>query len=435
MLDNQALEKIVDVVTSKDFYKLAHRDIYEHIEKLIAHDTEADVVTVSESMESAGILERIGGPAYLGALAQNTPSALNIRRYAELVKEKATARNLLTITSDIGERVYSGNGSDIAALLEEAEGRIFQLRERRTMKKPTTFPQILAKVYESIDTRYHAVGSREITGIATGFTKMDEMTAGLQRGELVIVAGRPSMGKTAFAMNVAEYAVLEKKLPVAVFSIEMTDEALVQRLLGSVGSVDQHKLKTGQLHDGDWKALSAAMERLHDAPLIVEESTGLLIIDYLQLMVTHAKTQSERTSEVGDISRGLKALAKELDIPVMALSQLNRGVDARPNRRPLMSDLRDSGSIEQDADLIVFMYRDEVYTEDTPWRGYAEVIIGKQRNGPTGTVNLQFVKEWTRFQNPAFGWLPPTKGKGKKKSAAFDPAADDETRKRADIDS
>lgn len=445
LLDNSAWERVADVISSRDFYKGNHRVIYEHVELVLAADHPADVVTVSESLTAAGVLEQAGGSAYLAALAQNTPSALNIRRYAELVREKAVQRNLIRICSEVVDKALNP-GAEVDALIEEAEKRIFDLRQKRTAKKPTTFPQLLKKVFESIDSRFHSRG--EITGLATGFAKIDTMTAGLQNGDLVIVAGRPSMGKTSFAMNIAEHVAVEKRRPVAVFSIEMTDVLLVQRMLGSVGRVDQHRLRTGMLTDEDWSKTSSAMERLHEAPFVIEETMALsvmemrararriarenpglalIVIDYLQLMASQAKTQSERTQEIGDISRGLKALAKELDIPVIALSQLSRAVEQRMNNRPMLSDLRDSGSIEQDADVIIFLYRDEQYHKSSDAEGYAEAIIGKQRNGATGTVYLRFVKEETRFEDTT--WTPP---KRERKAKGFVAKAEEEAKRRAE---
>lgn len=424
LLDNQAWERVADVISAKDFYFGKHRRIYEQIELLIASNPPADVVTVGQALEDAGFAEQVGGVAYLGALAESTPSALNIRRYAELVREKAIARNLVRVGVEIAERGM--NAQAIGQALDDAERKIFDLRQRRVIRPPMTFPALLMKVFESIDNRYHSA-SGDITGLATGFRKLDEMTAGLQRGDLVVVSGRPSMGKTAIAMNIAEHVALGKGLLVAVFSIEMTDEQLVQRMLGSVGRLDQHRLRTGRLTEEDWRKLNEAMGLLHGAPFLIEETLGLtigelrarsrriardnpnlalVIVDYLQLMATHGQTQSERTSEITDISRGLKALAKELNIPVMALSQLNRGVEQRVNKRPMNSDLRDSGSIEQDADVIIHMYRDDYYNEDSPAAGYAEAIVGKQRNGATGTIYLRFIKQETRFEDCG-DWQPP----------------------------
>lgn len=438
LLDNQAWERVADLVSPRDFYKGNHRVIYEHIELVLASDQPADVVTVAQSMQEAGILEQAGGPAYLGKMAENTPSALNIRRYAEIVREKAIQRGVVRIGGEMVERGLNPGVQSVGELLDEAESKLFALSERRLTRQARTFNQILTKVFESIDHRYHS-DKREITGIATGFKKLDMMTAGLQPGDFVVVAGRPSMGKTALAMNVAEHVGLALKLPVAIFSIEMTDEQLAQRMLGSVGRVDQHKLRTGMLDNEDWDRLARAMESLHDSPFIIEETVslsiielrararrlkrenpklGLIVVDYMGLMASKAQTQSERTQEISEISRGMKALAKELNLPVMGLSQLNRGVEARINKRPMMSDLRDSGSIEQDADLVVMMYRDEYYNENSAAAGYAEAIVGKQRNGATGTVYLQFIKEETRFQDT--DWRPPRKEKKQKKGFVVD---------------
>jgi replicative DNA helicase len=443
LLDNEAWERIGDLISAKDFYYGKHRRIYEEVERLIATEQTADMVTVAEALGDD--VDKVGGAVYLAALATNTAGSRNIRKYAQLVKEKAMLRAAIRVCMEVSELAWGNTDPD--AVLEEAERRIFELRQRRISKPPATFKQLLTRVFESIDHRYHHAG--EITGLSTGFAKLDTMTAGLQPGDLVIVAGRPSMGKTALAMNVCEYVALEKRLPVAVFSIEMSDVALVQRMLGSVGRVDQHRLRTGQMTDEDWSKTCKAMERLHECPFVIEETVqltitelrararriskdnpglSLIVIDYLQLMASQAKTQSERTQEIGDISRGLKALAKELNIPVLALSQLNRGVEQRVNKRPMMSDLRDSGSIEQDADLILMLYRDEVYSESSSAAGFAEAIIGKQRNGATGTIYLRFVKEETRFEDTT--WKPEKKERRAKKG--FYAKAEEEAMRKAE---
>ena len=434
LLNNTAWERVADLVTGRDFYKDEHRVIYEHIELVLAANQPADMVTVGQSMEAAQVLERAGGYAYLGALMQNTPSALNIRRYAEIVREKAVQRNLIRICSEVVEMALDPGAPPVNEMIESAERRFFELRYRRTQKLAVSFPQLVADVVEDIDRRFNSDAS-EITGLRTGYAKLDQMTAGLQRGDLVIIAGRPSMGKTSLAMNIAEFVGIQEKKPVAVFSLEMADKQLVQRMLGSVGRIDQHKLRTGRLTDAEWQAISGAASTLNASPFIIEETSalsiielrararriardnpalGLIIVDYLQLMASNAETQSERTAEIGNISRGMKALAKELNIPVIALSQLNRGVEQRVNKRPMNSDLRDSGSIEQDADVIVFLYRDEVYNPESAEQGYAEIIVGKQRNGPTGHLYLRFVKEETRFEDST--WTPPKRerkrGKG-----------------------
>src|SRR3990167_7565831 len=344
---------------------------------------------------------------------------MNIRRYAELVRGKAVQRNLIRICAETIEQALNPGAPDVDVMIEAAERRFFELRYRRTRKRPVSFPQLVGEVVEDIDKRFNADGS-EITGLRTGYTKLDQITAGLQRGDLVIIAGRPSMGKTSLAMNIAEQVGIWDAKPVAVFSLEMADKQLVQRMLGSVGRIDQHKLRTGRLNDDDWQRITGAASTLNGSPFIIEETSalsiielramarriardnpglGLIIVDYLQLMASNAETQSERTAEIGNISRGMKALAKELDIPIVALSQLNRGVEQRVNKRPLNSDLRDSGSIEQDADVILFLYRDEVYHPESAEQGYAEIIVGKQRNGATGHLYLRFVKEEMRFEN------------------------------------
>ena len=433
LLDNTAWERIADLLTARDFYKGAHRIIYEHIELVLAANQPADVVTVSESMAAAQVLERTGGPAYLGTLAQNTPSALNIRRYAELVRGKAVQRNLIRICAETIEQALNPGAPDVDVMIEAAERRFFELRYRRTRKRPVSFPQLVAEVVEDIDKRFNADGS-EITGLRTGYTKLDQITAGLQRGDLVIIAGRPSMGKTSLAMNIAEQVGIWDAKPVAVFSLEMADKQLVQRMLGSVGRIDQHKLRTGRLTDDEWQAITGAAGRLNGSPFIIEETSALsiielrararriardnpalalIIVDYLQLMASNAETQSERTAEIGNISRGMKALAKELNIPIVALSQLNRGVEARVNKRPLMSDIRDSGSVEQDADLILFIYRDEVYHAESAEKGHAEIIVGKQRNGAIGHLYLEFIQHETRFSNT--DWTPPKRERKKAK--------------------
>jgi replicative DNA helicase len=448
LIDNLAWERIADVITPKDFYRGVHRVIYERIELLIASNEPADIVTVSESLKEIGKLEEIGGPTYLAGLTQNTPSSANVRRYAELIRVKALQRSLIRVCGEVIDAAWAPN-ADPDRLFEEAERRIFELRQRRLSKDAPTFKTLLKRVYESIDQRHQKRG--EITGLATGFAKVDTLTAGLQPGDLVIVAGRPSMGKTSFAMNVAEHVGLEKKRPVAVFSIEMQDVQLVQRMVGSVGRVDQHRLRTGMLTDEDWSRTTDAVGRLHDCPFFIEETVALtitelrararriardnpglamIVIDYLQLMASKANTQSERTHEIGEISRGLKALAIELAIPVVALSQLNRAVEQRINKRPMMSDLKDSGSIEQDADLIVFLYRDEVYSQDSQAEGYAEAIIGKQRNGAVGTVYLRFVKEETRFEDT--DWKPERRQR--KKKSGFVAQAEEEARQAAEAE-
>src|SRR3954468_14294708 len=422
LLDNQAFDRVADLVAAEDFYRDDHRRIWRHIAKLIEHNRPADVVTVSEAVEASEDKDRTGGPAYLGALAQNTPSALNIRRYAELVREKSVQRRLAQVATDIAEGALNPGGKDVGKLLDEAESRIFQIAETGARKDQglLEIKPVLARVFERIDHLYHRDNPSDVTGVPTGYAKIDQMTSGLQGGDLVIIAARPSMGKTALALNIAEHVAVDNGLPVAIFSMEMSSTQLAMRMLGSIARVDQHKMRTGRLSDKEWSDLSDAMGKLHETPISIDEGgaltalevrararrlkrqyskLGLIVIDYLQLMSATGQGEN-RATEISEISRSLKAMAKELDVPVVALSQLNRAVDQRPDRRPVMSDLRESGAIEQDADVILFIYRDEVYFPDKEeTKGRAEVIIGKQRNGPIGRVDLTFLGRFTRFAN------------------------------------
>lgn len=425
LLDNAAWDRVGDVVTVDDFYRDDHRRIFRHIAKLVEQNRPADVVTVSESIESSEDKDKTGGITYLGQLAQNTPSAHNIRRYAELVRERAVMRKLVTVGNEISDSALNPLGKEVGQLLDEAESKVFEIAEAGSRGRDgfKDIHQLLSQVMERVDMLYHRENPSDITGIPTGFNDLDQMTSGLQEGELIVVAGRPSMGKTALALNIGEHVAVENRLPVAVFSMEMSGSQLATRMLGSIGRLDQHKLRTGRLSDEDWNKLTNAVGKLHDAPIHIDETAalnalelrararrlhrqygklGLIIVDYLQLM--SASTQGEnRATEISEISRSLKALSKELHVPVVALSQLNRSLEQRPNKRPVMSDLRESGAIEQDADLILFIYRDEVYNPDSPDKGRAEIIIGKQRNGPIGTVNLTFLGQYTRFENYASG--------------------------------
>jgi replicative DNA helicase len=426
LLDNNAFDRIADLVGEADFYRDDHRRIYRHIAKLIEAARPADVVTVSESIETSEDKDRTGGPAYLGAIAQNTPSALNIRRYAELVRERAVQRRLAQVATEIAESALSPTGKDVAQLLDEAESRIFEIGEvgARGAQGFKDIKQELARVFQRLDQLYHSDNKSGITGVPTGLVDLDEKTAGLQPGDLIIVAGRPSMGKTALALNFAEHVAMDIGMPVAIFSMEMSGMQLAARVLGSIARVDQHKMRTARLSDEEWQRLSHAMGRLHEAPVFIDETPalnalelrararrlkrhcgklGLLMVDYLQLMSASSHGEN-RATEISEISRSLKALAKELDVPVVALSQLSRAVEQRNDRRPMMSDLRESGAIEQDADVILFIYRDEVYFPDKEeTKGRAEVIIGKQRNGPIGRVELTFLGQYTRFENLARG--------------------------------
>ncbi|MBI5437782.1 MAG: replicative DNA helicase [Nitrosomonadales bacterium] len=425
LLEASALDKIADLMTDDDFYRHDHRLIYRQIVRLSELAKPVDVITVAEALEIAGELEKVGGLPYLGNLAQNVPSAANIRRYGEIVRERSIMRKLVEVGTDIASSAYNPAGRDAAELLDEAEGKVLKIAEAGSRGKQgfVAMPPLLTQVVERIETLYGRDNQSDVTGTATGFTDLDRMTSGLQAGELIIVAGRPSMGKTAFSINIAENVALDSKLPVAIFSMEMGASQLAMRMLGSVGKLNQHDLRTGRLQDDDWGRLTHALGKLNDAPIYIDESAalsamevrarsrrlhrqnnglGLIVVDYLQLMSSSASKASEnRATEISEISRSLKALAKELTVPVVALSQLNRSLEQRPNKRPVMSDLRESGAIEQDADLILFIYRDEVYNSDSPDKGKAEIIIGKQRNGPIGKIELAFRGEYTRFDNLA----------------------------------
>lgn len=423
LLENDALDKIADILSPTDFYRHDHKTIFLHIAKLVEHNKPADIVTVAESLENNAELSEVGGLAYLATLAQSTPTAANIRRYAEIVHERAVMRKLVTVGSGIAESAYMPNGRDAQQLLDEAEAKIFQIAEggRRTSEGFTDIKVLLPQVADRIDMLFSRDNPSDVTGIPTGFSDLDSMTSGLQPGDLVIVAGRPSMGKTAFAINIAENVALETNLPVAIFSMEMPSTQLAMRMIGSVGRLDQHRMRTGRLEDEDWEKLTTALGKLNEAPVFIDEGSGLtsfdvrararrlhrqcgklglIVIDYLQLMTAPAGRQTEnRATEISEISRSLKALAKELDVPLIAISQLNRSVDQRPDKRPVMSDLRESGAIEQDADIIMFVYRDEYYHPDSQDKGTAEIIIAKQRNGPIGRVRLTFLGQHTRFEN------------------------------------
>ena len=423
LIDNNATDKVADLISLSDFYRHEHKLIFDHINKVIGQDQPADIVTVSESLEKSDELASIGGLAYLASIAENTPSASNIRGYAEIIRERSIMRKLVQVGSDIAESAYSPKGRDAQKLLDESEAKVFEIADQG-QRDSTGFSEInsiLPQAMKKIEEIYGDDNIDGITGVPTGYSELDKLTSGLQPGELVILAGRPSMGKTALALNMAEYAAVDKKLPVAIFSMEMASMQLTMRLLGSVGKIDQHKMRTGELDEGDWEKLTHSLGVLNEAPIFIDEGAGLnsyeirarsrrlhrqlgglglIVIDYLQLMSSASDTSSEnRATEISEMSRSLKALAKELNVPVLALSQLNRSVESRPDKRPFMSDLRESGAIEQDADVIMFIYRDDQYNEDSPDKGTAEIILSKQRNGPTGMVRLTFLGQYTRFEN------------------------------------
>ena len=418
MLDNQAWDKAADMVVEEDFYRRDHRLIFRAIADLQSHSSPCDVLTLSDWLGERSLLEDAGGLAYLGTLAKNTPSAANIKAYCEIVRNRSVLRQLITVGNGISGSAYQTEGRSTEVLLDDAEREVFKIAEQgaRAKKGFVAIKDLLVKAVDRIDELFQQ--DDPITGVPTGWSDFDEKTSGLQKGDLIIVAGRPSMGKTSFAMNIAENAAIQAKVPTAVFSMEMPGEQLAMRLLSSLGRIDAHRMRTGKLEDEDWPRLTSSVGILADAPLFIDDTPalspndlrararrlkrehglGLIVIDYLQLMQVTG-TSENRTNEISEISRSLKALAKELEVPVIALSQLNRSLEQRPNKRPVMSDLRESGAIEQDADVIAFIYRDEVYNEDSPDKGTAEIIIGKQRNGPIGTTRLTFVGQFTRFEN------------------------------------
>jgi replicative DNA helicase len=418
LLDNQSWDRIADIITADDFYRREHRLTFNAIAALCEENSPADVVTVSEWLERSGELEHAGGLAYLGSLANNTPSAANIVAYAAIVRENSVMRELVRAAGEISGAAYSPEGRSANELLDYAEKRIFDISEkghRRGDFQPLN--TLLSKAVDRIDTLFRSKSS--ITGVATGYTDLDDMTSGLQPSDLVIIAGRPSMGKTSLAMNIAENAAVGHKIPVAVFSMEMPGTQLALRMMASLGRINAHRVRTGKLDDDDWPRLTSAVSLLNEAPIFIDDSPGLtpmelrararrlkrenglgmIIVDYLQLMQSTERNEENRATEISNITRALKGLAKELDVPVIAMSQLNRGVESRTDKRPVMSDLRESGAIEQDADVILFIYRDEVYNKDSPVKGTAEIIIAKQRNGPIGEVRLTFLGEYTRFEN------------------------------------
>lgn len=425
LLDNAAWERIADLVGDADFYRDDHRRIYQHIARLIDAGKPADVVTVFESLEKHNEAEQAGGLPYLAEIANSTPSAANIRRYAEIVRERAILRKMVAVGDEIAASALNPSGRDAKALLDEAEARVFEIAEAgaRHASGFVSIQPILKQVVDRVQELYDRDNPHDVTGVPTGLVDLDEKTSGLQPSDMIILAGRPAMGKTTLALNIAEHVAVDCRLPVAIFSMEMPGTQLAMRFISSLGRIDQQKLRTGRLGDEDWQRLTAAMGKLYDAPLFIDETPGLnpidlrararrlsrqcgklglIVIDYLQLM-TSSREGDNRASELSEISRSVKSLAKELHVPIIALSQLNRSLEQRPNKRPVMSDLRESGAIEQDADIIMFIYRDEVYNPDSPDKGSAELIIGKHRNGPTGMVRMTFIGECTRFENFAAG--------------------------------
>ena len=420
MLDNMTWDSIADRIGESDFYRRDHQLIFRMIAKLAEKQQPFDVVTISAAMQSNELAE-IGGLPYLATLARDTPSAANIVSYADIVRDRSVLRQLIHVGTKIGDSAFNTEGRETSEILDTAERELFKILEQRQRGQEgfIGIKPLLAKAVDKIEMLFEQEG--HITGAPTGFTDLDDLTSGLQPADLIIVAGRPSMGKTTIAMNMAENIAIKTQKPVAIFSMEMPGDALAMRMMSSLGRIDQHRVRTGKLEDHEWPRLTSAISLLGETKMFIDDTPaltptevrararrltrehgqlGLVVLDYLQLMQSPSSGDN-RVQQISDISRGLKALAKELNVPVVALSQLNRNLESRPNKRPMMSDLRESGAIEQDADLIIFVYRDEVYNEDSPDKGIAEIIVGKQRNGPLGTVRLTFLGQYTRFENYA----------------------------------
>jgi replicative DNA helicase len=426
MLDQRAWDQIADVVAADDLYRADHRLIFGAVAALVERNQPPDAVTVSEHLQRLGQLEAAGGLPYLARLVEDTPSAANIRAYARIVRDHAMLRKLIEIGGDIAASAHNTEGLSASEIVDRAEAKVFEIAERHGRGSGfVALKNILPKTIDRLDFLSHSTS--EITGVSTGFAEMDRWTAGLQRGDLVIIAGRPSMGKTSLAINIAENAALGHKTPVAIFSMEMSAEQLSFRMLSSIGHIGQQRLRTGKLLDEDWPRVDSAVSMMSEAPIFIDDSgglsptevrararrlkrehgLGLIVVDYLQLMQVTG-TVENRATELSEISRSLKALAKELEVPVIALSQLNRSVEQRQDKRPVMSDLRESGALEQDADLIMLIYREEVYEKDTPRKGVADIIIAKQRNGPVGDFRLTFLGEYTKFGD----FVPEQYGEG-----------------------
>ncbi|AFP85078.1 replicative DNA helicase [secondary endosymbiont of Ctenarytaina eucalypti] len=423
MLDNERWDNVAARVTGNDFFNRPHRLIFKEMQRLLELAKPIDLITLSESLEQKKILDAVGGFAYLAELSKNTPSAANISAYADIVRERAVVREMIAVAHEIADAGYDPQGRSSGELLDLAESRVFLIAENRASKDegPKSIDRILESTVARIEQLYQKPHDG-VTGVSSGYLDLDKKTAGLQKSDLIIVAARPSMGKTTFAMNLCENAAMTENKPVLIFSLEMPGEQIMMRMLASLSRVDQTRIRTGQLDDEDWARISSTMAiLLEKRNMYIDDSSGLtptdvrsrarrvfrehdglslIMIDYLQLMRVPAMSDN-RTLEIAEISRSLKALAKELQVPVVALSQLNRSLEQRADKRPINSDLRESGSIEQDADLIMFIYRDEVYHENSDMKGTAEIILGKQRNGPIGALRLTFNGQWSRFDNYA----------------------------------
>lgn len=418
MLDNNAWDHVVERVSEHDFYRHEHRIIFQAMTKLVETEKPCDALTLAEALKDLNELDNIGGDVYLFELSKNTPSVANIKAYADIVRERSVLRQLIGVANQIADSSFSPEGRTVTELLDSAEQKVFEIAEQGvTRGGPLDIQNYLTVALDKIDTLFHS--KSPITGISSGFYDFDKMTSGLQPSDLVIVAGRPSMGKTTFAVNIAENAALASKLPVLIFSMEMPGDSIAMRMLSSLGTIHQQKVRTGKLEDDDWPRIASTVNLLSEVSFFIDDTPGLspselrsrarrlardkgqlglIVVDYLQLMQVPGYGEN-RTAEISEISRSLKALAKELKVPVVALSQLNRSLEQRADRRPVMSDLRESGAIEQDADLITFIYRDEVYNPETRDKNVAEIIIAKQRNGPIGKVRLKFEGIYTRFVN------------------------------------
>jgi replicative DNA helicase len=416
LIENDAINKVMEILTADDFYREAHRRIFDGLINLSERDEPADLITLTNELRKINQLDSVGGASYLTSLIDSVPTAANIEYYAKIVKEKSVLRQLIQTSTEIVTQCYEDRG-DVETFLDEAERAIFQISEKRVRPSFYSIREIVKQSFKTLERLYEK--KELVTGVPSGFKDLDQRTAGFQPSDLIIVAGRPSMGKTAFCLNVAQYAAIEKRIPVAIFSLEMSKEQLVIRMLCSEAHVEGTKLRTGFLSESDWPRLTLAAGNLSDAPIFIDDTAalsvlelrakarrlnaehglGMIILDYLQLMRGRTRVES-RQQEISEISRSLKALSKELNIPVIAVSQLSRKTEERTGMRPQLSDLRESGAIEQDADLILFLYRDEVYnrSEDNPNRGKAELIIGKQRNGPIGKVELAFLDKFTTFK-------------------------------------
>ena len=426
LLDNLAWDRAAELLTDSDFYRYEHRLIFSAIAALVQHSRPADVITVFEHLQGLGKADDCGGLAYLNALAQSVPSAANMRRYSEIVRERAVLRKLIAASDEIATAAFNREGRNVGQILDEAESKILKIGEEgsRQQQGPQSMDRLVVALLDRVN-ELAETDAGDVTGVRTGYFEMDSMTAGLQKGDLIVLAARPSMGKTAFALNIAEHVSVKEELPVLVFSMEMGASQLALRLVGSLGRINQQNLRTGRLADDEWGRLAEAVDKLGKVQMFIDETAaltvaelrararrmarqfggtlGLIIVDYLQLMSGSGGSDENRATELGEISRGLKALAKELQCPVIALSQLNRSVESRTDKRPMMSDLRESGAIEQDADIILFIYRDDYYNKESKEPGVAEILIAKQRNGPVGTVRLAFLKPLTKFDNLAPG--------------------------------